>query len=477
MFKLALRALFFGTILFFQTTPGNALQEKVKNYDPNLQSIVDELNQIGAIRSGEFTLKSKLQTNYYIDLRSIISRPKLLKKVSRLMLEKMKNIPCDALCGVPYGALPLSTAMSLDSNQSMLLLRKEVKNHGTKQSIEGIYQRGDLVLIIDDVISSGESIAETARMLRSQGLIVQDAVVFLDRNEGGNDSLLAQEIRTHSLLTISELLFYLEHSKIKSSPPETLSYTERAQITTHPIARDLFLLMEEKQTNLAIAADIVDKKELLILADTVGPYICIFKTHADIIENFDDEFIQNLQLLANKHRFFLFEDRKFADIGNTTAMQYKGGIHKISSWADIINAHSLPGPGIIEALKKENQTDNRALLLIPQLSSSGALTDDDYAKKTISLAEENADFVIGFIARKRLTDHPHFLYLTPGISLSRSNDSLGQQYITPDEAITNNGSDIIIVGRSLYESENLQIAAEQYRSASWNAYLKRMIPK
>ncbi len=139
----------------------------------------------------------------------------------------------------------------------------------------------------------------------------------------------------------------------------------------------------------------------------------------------------------------------------------------------MINAHTIPGPGLINALKKASIPNNSALILIPQMSSYQAFTSDSYIKQTLDLATENIDFVIGFIARKRLSDDPRFLYLTPGIHLATSKDQFGQQYLTPSDAITCNGSDIIIVGRGLYEASNPKATAKQYQKAGWEAYLQR----
>lgn len=253
-----------------------------------------------------------------------------------------------------------------------------------------------------------------------------------------------------------------------------LSYTDRVQHTNNPTAQTLFRLLDEKQTNLCLAADVTAKAELLLLADTLGPDICVLKTHIDIITDFDSDLITSLQRLAEKHHFLIFEDRKFADIGNTVQSQYQEGTYHIADWAHITNAHTVPGPGIIDGLKQIGLPKGRSLLLIAEMSSAGALTTGNYVEETMRMADAHKDFVIGFIAQKRLSNNPGFITMTPGVKLATGGDSLGQQYNTPAHVIGVNESDIIIVGRGIYETDNPEHTAKLYRDAGWQAYTQRL---
>ena len=252
------------------------------------------------------------------------------------------------------------------------------------------------------------------------------------------------------------------------------SYAHRATLTTNPTAKRLFMLMEEKKTNLAVAADVTKKKDLLRLADTLGPHICVFKTHIDIIDDFDDSLITELQSIAEKHQFLIFEDRKFADIGKTVQQQYQNGIYKISHWAHITNTHTVPGPGIIQGLREIGLPKGRGLLLLAEMSSVGSLTTEAYSKATLSMAEAHQDFVIGFITQKKISNIPAFIHMTPGVNLAKKGDNLGQQYNTPEEVIGVRECDIIIVGRGIVESTEPEKEALIYRNIGWNAYAKRI---
>jgi len=237
----------------------------------------------------------------------------------------------------------------------------------------------------------------------------------------------------------------------------------------NPALKKLKEIMKEKETNLCIAADVNTKKELLKIADELGPYICVLKTHIDIIEDFDTELITELQRLSEKHNFLLFEDRKFADIGNTVKHQYQNGIYHIADWAHITNCHIIPGPGIIEGLKEIGLHKNRGLLLLAQMSSKDNLLNAEYTQKTIEMAKEHSNFVIGFIAQEKLVDNENFITITPGVKMAKGGDDLGQQYNTPEKVIGEKKSDIIIVGRGIYEAENPIEEAKKYQKAGWEA--------
>jgi orotidine 5'-phosphate decarboxylase subfamily 1 len=263
-----------------------------------------------------------------------------------------------------------------------------------------------------------------------------------------------------------------------------MSHLERAELCKNECAKKLFLLMEKKQTSLALSNDNTEPDKFLDLAEKLGDELCVMKTHIDIIENFTLDVIEKIVALSKEKKFLIFEDRKFADIGNTVKLQYTKGIYKIASWAHIVNAHAVPGPGIVQGLMegaKEATSEPRGLLLLPQMTSEGTLATGNYTVKTVEMAEQFPEFVVGFIGAgsvpselKKLAEisDPYFILFTPGVKLSAGGDSLGQQYVTPADAV-NAGSDIIIVGRGIYQADNPLEAAKEYRKQAWDAYEKR----
>lgn len=253
-----------------------------------------------------------------------------------------------------------------------------------------------------------------------------------------------------------------------------LSYQARVQYSKCAIAKELFTLLDTKKTNLALSADVISSQELLFLADLLGPEICLLKTHIDIIEDFTPALTLELKKLAKKHQFLLFEDRKFADIGHTVKQQYAGGIYRIAEWADMVNAHVLPGPGIIQGLAEVGITKNRGLILLAEMSSAGHLMDSNYISQTVRMAEECPEFVFGFITQHALSENPAWIHFTPGIQFSDQQDQLGQRYVTPQKAILENQTDIIIVGRGIIKAKDPLMQAKRYRKAAWLAYEERM---
>jgi len=446
---------------------------------------VTTLYKMGAIQFGHFTLKSGQTSPLYINLRQLISYPELLRFMSNLLWDKIRSCHFDSLCGVPYTALPIATCLSLQHSIPLLIRRKEKKTYGTKKKIEGVFKSDQRCLIIEDVITSGSSIIETATDLEEEGVKVNDVAVLIDREQGGKENLHQKKYTMHAAFTATEVLRILADSSIiseterplvdqllaeRAHTSQRLPYEVRAAYCKNELAKKLLLLMTTKKSNLAFSADLTSGQDLLELANHIGPEICILKTHIDIIHDFNQDFIVKLQALAEKHHFLIFEDRKFADIGNTVQLQYQNGIYHIVDWADMINAHSLPGLGMIESLAEIGLQKKRGLLLLAQMSSAHNLLTPEYTEKTLGLAKQFPEFVMGFIAQKKLSSDPQWIYMTPGVHLSIEGDNRGQQYITPQQAILEQGSDVIIVGRGILKATDPLVTAKQYRLAGWKAY-------
>ncbi|HEX9332418.1 MAG TPA: orotate phosphoribosyltransferase [Anaerolineales bacterium] len=186
------------------------MSNRTQIMDTELSKIADGLLSAGCIKFGNFTLKSGLQSPIYIDLRQIISHPKLLAEVAQAYLPLVSNLQFSRIAGLPYAAIPIATAISLAGNYPMIYPRKEIKTYGTKAEIEGEYHVGETIVVIDDLATTGGSKFEAIEKLIGAGLIVKDVVVLVDRQSGAKESLEQAGYSMHAVLTISQLLDYWE---------------------------------------------------------------------------------------------------------------------------------------------------------------------------------------------------------------------------------------------------------------------------
>ena len=175
-------------------------------------ALADGLLNAGCIKFGNFTLKSGLSSPIYIDLRRIISFPKILAQIGEAYLPLLRNLTFDRLAGLPYAAIPIATAVSLQGDYPMIYPRKEVKTYGTKAEIEGEFHAGETALVIDDLATTGGSKFEAIEKLTAVGLVVKDIVVLVDRQSGAKESLEQAGYSMHAVLTITQLLDYWEET-------------------------------------------------------------------------------------------------------------------------------------------------------------------------------------------------------------------------------------------------------------------------
>jgi uridine monophosphate synthetase len=205
-------------------------ESRISNFE--LSNLADGLLSAGCIKFGEFTLKSGLKSPIYIDLRRIITSPKLLGQIAAAYLPVLHPLSFVRIAGLPYAAIPIATAISLAGNYPMIYPRKEVKSYGTKAEIEGEYHTGETVVVIDDLATTGGSKFEAIDKLTGAGLVVKDVVVLIDRQSGAKESLAQAGYSLHAVLTIGQLLEYWEETKKveKDKIEETRKFLERSNV-------------------------------------------------------------------------------------------------------------------------------------------------------------------------------------------------------------------------------------------------------
>jgi orotate phosphoribosyltransferase len=165
---------------------------------------IASLKEAGALQFGTFTLASGRTSSYYVDIKRAVTRPDLLRMIAEGMAPFARD--ADRIAGVELGAVPIAAAVSLASGKPYLMVRKASKEHGTKHEFEGELNRGDRVLFVEDVVTTGGTLRAAIERLRGHGGVIDDCVCVVDREEGGKMLLAEISVRLHALLSAKDLL-------------------------------------------------------------------------------------------------------------------------------------------------------------------------------------------------------------------------------------------------------------------------------
>ena len=248
----------------------------------------------------------------------------------------------------------MATLMSVEAGMPMVVRRKEAKDYGTKKMVEGVWKEGQGCLVVEDVVTTGSSVLETAALLREHGMVVTDCVVLLDREQGAVGALSSKGVAVHAVLKVSNVLevlvrhnrisgkmadrvrAFLSGSKLPALPH--IGLEERIGLAANATAKKLLQAMLAQSSNLCVSIDCTTSEEVLRLADLVGPEVVLVKLHRDVISDWTKTTETELIALAAKHGFLLFEDRKLADIGNTVRLQAKAAA---GDWAELVTVHGV----------------------------------------------------------------------------------------------------------------------------------------
>lgn len=424
-----------------------------------MEQLVLDLHEYKIIEFGNFTLKNGNSSRIYIDLRKLVSFPDLLLKITNLLCRKIQEIPKNTkpklLCGVPMGGIPLAVAMSINTKIPAIMMRKDVKTHGTGRKIEGVFRNDEHCLVIEDVITTGNSVEqarEDLNLYRINPSNVMCVFTYLSPEECRRKHYkyiiniydIVQVLAKHKKLSRDVILDLYKKYKFESVFYDSL------------LKQDLFslnigrkLCQFRNRSKICLSLDLENTSEIMNIINQVGSQISILKIHSDIITDFTHSFAESLKHLATHYGFLIMEDRKFCDIGNTVVKQLTNGPAKIANWADIVTVHAIAGPGTIEAIIRARK--DLAIVIVAEMSSEGNLTDETYTRRAVELAARFPENVVGFVSQRKLSDDPTLFTFMPGISCVREKDDLGQRYKSPSEA-TRTGADFLIIGRDIYQA-------------------------
>jgi uridine monophosphate synthetase len=188
------------------TTHHSPLTSHVSPPTSHLSPLAAGLLSAGCVKFGSFKLKSGIQSPIYLDLRRLISYPSILQLAARAYAEVLRPLSFDRLAGLPYAALPIGTAIALEMNRPLIYPRREVKDYGIQAVIEGEYNAGETIAVIDDLATTGDTKIEAIQKLESAGLKVKDIVVLIDREQGAKEMLAQAGYALHAVVTLRQLL-------------------------------------------------------------------------------------------------------------------------------------------------------------------------------------------------------------------------------------------------------------------------------
>jgi orotidine-5'-phosphate decarboxylase len=400
-----------------------------------LSRLVQSLKQIGAIQFGDFTLKSGQKSSYYFNLRLIYSYPRVLREVVDMIHETVKAETYDRVSGVPTAGIPYASVYSICHDVPMIMLRKERKDHGTHSLVEGAFKKGQTVLLIEDVTTTGASILESCQQLESEGLIVKTIVTIIDRRP----NIDADGLIIKSLLTVADCF---DHPDPDPDP---------------------------KETGLIVALDgITEKNALDNLVIQLGDKV-IYKVN-DAYIRFGPSVIQDLR----KHGASVFLDLKWCDIPNTVANYAKIACDLD---VDMFTIHCLGGYEMMKAVVDVV----KSAILRPKVFGVTVLTSLDGCSLNKLGIDKPIQELIEQMARcaqeaglDGLVCSPHeisivrkicgpdFLIITPGI---RPTWTLGQQddqkrVTTPEKALEL-GANYIVVGRPILKAAEYEMTPKE----------------
>lgn len=421
----------------------------------NLKNIIiSKLFMIDAIKKGDFTLKSGERSNYYFDMRLIMTYPNIYKLLISYALEKYSDLfeNIDVICGIEFGGLPLANFISHDKNISQIIVRKEAKSYGTNKQIEGYYTQFSKLLLVEDVMTTGGSIIEKINQIGDK-LIVSKILVILDRRLDTCNNILGYQL--YSLFTFDDIEKY-----------------EYDYFFENDISNKIYKLSLKKQSNIILSCDLDTFEHVVNLVDNLHNKIVGIKLHINTLIDFDPKHVNKLVELKNKYELIIIEDGKFADIGNIVIKQLSS-YNQIHKWADLITIHSVTGDGIIESVS--NKFPHVGLLLIAELSTKNNLINDDYIKNTTNMYNNNKNKISGFICQNKIFNHVNkfdTLTFSPGINFNSKGDNHDQTYRNPLNGQTEQTGLYWIIGRGIYESNDVIDACEKYKEKGWEHFKK-----
>jgi len=162
----------------------------------------ERLQELKVVQKGEFLLTSGRKSNYFVNIKRASTNPEVLREIGKAVAPYVGECK---IAGMALGAVPLAVAVALETNRPFVMVRKEPKDHGTKELIEGEVNPGDKFIVVEDVATTGGSTLRVVSALREKGANVSKVVVVVDRDEGAREMLTEHGIELISLFMVKDL--------------------------------------------------------------------------------------------------------------------------------------------------------------------------------------------------------------------------------------------------------------------------------
>jgi orotate phosphoribosyltransferase len=177
-----------------------------KELDIQKQELIAALKACGAVRYGNFTLTSGKKTKYYIDIKKASTDPKTLKLIARQAAIKIEDMDVSTVAGIELGSVPLATAVSMETELPLLIVRKATKDYGTKSRFVGEIKPKDKIVMLEDVTTTGGSVRDAIKIVREVGASVKHIISVVDREEGAKEKMKEEGAELFPLVSASDLL-------------------------------------------------------------------------------------------------------------------------------------------------------------------------------------------------------------------------------------------------------------------------------
>ena len=443
-----------------------------QDYIISLKNVLfSKLYGLEIIKYGTFTLKNGTTSNIYIDLRKLINYPsvfslilKLIKLIHPTLLldENIKLMP------IPMGGLPLGNYISFIENIPQIMVRDKVKDHGTRNRIEGVITPLDKYIIIEDVITSGTSVKETLTNLQSQQFTYQAILCICNR---GNIQSI-EDIPVLSVFTIDEFMHYIDSVRAVSTVP--LKYFKLGNY----FSNHLYHLAIQKQSNLILSCDFMSLETIIKTIEKLGNHIVALKLHLDTLSEYTSksDTLNQLLVLQTKYNFMIIEDAKFGDI-ETIMLDKITSLNGIG--IDAVTIHALSGLSILSSPKLTNSI---APIIVTEMSCNNLIDIDYHARIIKTIRNQENSYLGGLVCQAKvpqLLEPFEMLTMSPGINFDSKNDDCNQNYTIPN--VKNNKLGLFwIVGRGITKyldnddilMEKIIEKANIYKTKGWNYFMQ-----